>query len=176
MRASTALACLLLIACNSKPPAAPPSPAASAPPAPAAAPAAAPETGPALSLADRLAKEASSRPEGAIRLEDVVAALKEHGVSVARTRQVLGSMVGARYCAIAMTAHGLGVAACEFDSPESARAGLVSSQARFDSEIPGRQLLVNGKTLLTVAPAAAALGEESHTVTTLFASLSPRNI
>jgi hypothetical protein len=109
-----------------------------------------------------------------VRLEDVVAALKEHGVAVARTRQVLGSVVGARYCAVAMTERGLGVAACEYDSADSARAGMVSSQARFDQEIPGRRLLVNGKTLLTVAPAGAD-GEEARTVTAIFAALSPQN-
>jgi len=172
MRASSALACVpFLLACSSRP--APPPAALAAAPSPARLPEPAPA--PPLSLGDRLAREASSRPADAVRMEDVVAALEAHGVAVARTRQVLGSTVGARYCAVALTADGLGVAACEYDSDEAARAGLVSSQARFDEKIPGRRLVVNGKTLLTVAPAGSELGEESRTVTTIFASLSPKH-
>ena len=126
------------------------------------------------SISERLAEEGRSRPAGAVRLEELVASLRERGVTIVRSRQVLADVVGARYCALAMTSHGLGVSACEYDSPEAATAGLATSRAKFDAEIPGRRLLVNGKTLLTVTPAHGSLDEESGTVTTLFTSLAPR--
>jgi hypothetical protein len=127
------------------------------------------------SIAERLADEARSRPVGAIRLEDLLAKLEEHGVAVARSRQVLADVVGARYCALALTRDGLGVVACEYDSPAAAQAGLADSRAKFDKALPGRRLVTNGKTLLTLTAAQAALEEESKTVTALFAELSPRS-
>jgi hypothetical protein len=127
------------------------------------------------SIAERLAEEARTRPAGAIRLEDLVAKLEEHGVAIARSRQVLAEVVGARYCALALTQDGLGVVACEYDSPEAAQAGLADSKAKFDKALPGRRLLTNGKTLLTLTAARAALEEESKTVTALFAQLAPRS-
>src|SRR5689334_18057924 len=43
----------------------------------------------ALSLPEQLAHEAAARPAGAVRSEQLVAALETRGVAVARTRQVL---------------------------------------------------------------------------------------
>ena len=167
----------LLAACDPGRSVVTPGPAPAPAPAPAptpvvAAPAPTPP-GPALSLGERLAAEAKARPSGTVRIEDLALALRGHGVAIARTRQVLGSTLGARYCSVALTEKGLGLAACEFESPESAEMGRAQSIARFDKAIPGRRLVVNGKTLLTVAPAASALAEESQAATTLFATLSP---
>lgn len=144
-----------------------------APSPPPAAPAAATQEAE-LSLDERLAREATSRPAKAIRMEDLLAALKERGVAVARTRQVLGGTWGARYCAIAQTENGLGLATCEFDSAEAARAGMAASKARFDKLMPGREAHLNGQSLLTIAPRDPALDDESRTVAATFAALEMR--
>jgi hypothetical protein len=128
-----------------------------------------PEAG--FPLGERLAHEAKSRPAKAVRMEDLLAALEQRGVAAARTRQVLGSTWGARYCAIAQTEDGLGLATCEFESAEAARAGLAMSRKRFDSLVPGRETQLNGRTLLTIAPRDPALDEEARTVTAVFAGL-----
>jgi hypothetical protein len=107
-------------------------------------------------------------------MEDLLATLKDRGVAVARTRQVLGGTWGARYCAIAQTEKGLGLATCEFDSAEAARAGMAASKARFDKLMPGREMLVNGQSLLTIAPRDPALDGESRTVAAIFAALVMR--
>src|SRR5262245_59519493 len=138
---------------------------------PAPAPAAVAPALPQLPLADRLAREAHARPPGAIRLEDLATALEHGGIALARSRQVLASTIGARYCGAAVTRRGVGLAVCEFDSVWSAYAGLAASRARFDPLIPGRQLLQNGKTVLTIAAGAHGLDGESKTIAELFARL-----
>jgi hypothetical protein len=125
-------------------------------------------------LEERLASEAKSRPPKAIRMEDLLAALKDRGVGVARTRQVLGGTWGARYCAIAQTEKGLGLATCEFDSAEAARAAVAASKARFDKLMPGRETFLNGQSLLTIAPRDPDLDDESRTVAAVFAALGTR--
>ncbi len=143
-------------------------------PAPAAPPAPPPSAHPGGggSLAERLAGEACARPPGAPHLEDLVAALDRAGIPVARRRQVLGSTVGAAYCAAAVTARGLGLALCEFASADAAAAGLARSHAEFDRLIPGRLLVVHGQGLLTITnPSGASLDEETGAATALFAAL-----
>ncbi len=113
-----------------------------------AAPAAQPRSH--LSLAERLAREASSRPDGAIRVEDLTAALARRGVETVRTRQVSAAPVGAAYCATALTRHGLGLAVCEFDTARAAEEGRARSRQLFDRLMPDRTLLVSGSSLLTI--------------------------
>ena len=63
---------------------------------------------------------------------------------------MLASPVGARFCMAGSTELGVGVAVCEYDRPEAARAGRERSRAVFDRLIPDRELLVRGTTLLTL--------------------------
>jgi hypothetical protein len=173
-----------LVACRSSdasrqssPPASPPLSSASLPapaplpgendPAPTS-PAPLPE---ALSLGDRLAREASSRPAGAVRSEALVAALEAKGIAVARTRQVLGKTLNARYCAIAVTGAGLVASVCEFDSEAAARTAAKDSEERFGEAMPNRRFVTNGKSLLTVANLRDAVDDEARAIAAAFTAL-----
>jgi hypothetical protein len=118
-----------------------------------------------LPIPARLAREAQRRPAGTPRVEEVMAALGQGGVPVERVRQVLASTIGASFCAAGSTAAGTTVAVCEFPSEEVARRGMSTSHQLFDRLIPGRTLVLNRKTLLTVA------GAEAQAARSLFAHL-----
>jgi hypothetical protein len=136
-----------------------------APPSPAPIPEAA-------SLGERLAREAASRPAGAVRTEALVEALKAQGIAVTRTRQVLGKTLSARYCAIAVTAGGLVASVCEFDSSEAAIAAAKDSEQRFGAPMPDRRFFTNGKSLLTIANVRDAVEPEAGAVAATFTGLS----
>jgi hypothetical protein len=136
-------------------------------PAPAS-PAPLPEN---LSIFERLAREASSRPAGAVRTEELVAALEAKGVSIARTRQVLGKTLNARYCAIAVTGAGLVASVCEYSSASEALAARNDSEQRFGRPMPDRRLVTNGKSLLTIANLRDSAAGEASTVAATFAAL-----
>jgi hypothetical protein len=125
-----------------------------------------------VSLTDRLAREASSRPAGAVRSEALVEALKARGIAVTRTRQVLGKTLDARYCAIAVTAAGLVASVCEFDSEAAARAAVKDSEQRFGKPMPDRRFVTNGKSLLTIANLRDTVESEATTVAATFAALT----
>jgi hypothetical protein len=160
---SLPLVCLLAIAgCNSHPT------------APPATPTSAPAPTSTLSLFERLAAEQSSRsPTTAPRAESVHAALAARGLVVERWKQVLASPVGARYCMAGSTDLGVGVAVCEYERPDAARAGRDRSRAVFDRLIPGRELLVHGTTLLTLTrPGAdASAGAQARRLAQAFTAL-----
>ena len=136
-------------------------------PAPAS-PAPLPEN---LSLGDQLAREASSRPAGAVRSEDLVAALEAKGIRLARSRQVLGKTLHARYCAIAVTAAGLVASVCEFDSGPEALAAVKDSGERFGKAMPDRLFVTNGNSLLTIANLGDLANAEAQTIAASFAAL-----
>jgi hypothetical protein len=148
-------------------PVAPPLPGDNDPAPPSPAPL--PES---LSLVDRLAREASTRPAGAVRTEALIAALEAKGVAVARSRQVLGKTLNARYCAIAVTGTGLVASVCEFDSPSAARDAAKDSEQRFGKPMPNRRFVTNGKSLLTIANLRDSVEDEARTVAATFAALT----
>jgi len=120
-----------------------------------------------LPLGARLAREAGARPTGTPRAEEVLAALARGGLTVEGQKQVLASTVGAAYCASAGTPRGLAVAVCEYPAEAAARQGMEYSHRVFDRLIPGRRLLVNRKTLLTVTGA----DDEARRAAEIFAAL-----
>ena len=120
-----------------------------------------------LPLADRLTREAGARPAGTLRAEEVMAALARGGLAIEGEKQVLASTVGAAYCTSAGTASGLAVAVCEYPQEEAARKGMEYSHRVFDRLIPGRRLLVNRKTMLTVTGVA----DEARRAAEIFAAL-----
>jgi hypothetical protein len=127
------------------------------------------------SLPERLARELARRPAQAIRGEDLVAALVQQEVDVLRTRQVLATPIGARYCTLLESAHGVGASVCEFSDASGARAGAELSRARFDALLPGRLLVARESTLLTVTKAADPRAEaEAARIVRAFATLRPR--
>jgi hypothetical protein len=124
-----------------------------------------------LSLGDQLAHEASSRPAGAVRSEDLVAAVEAKGVTLVRTRQVLGKTLHARYCAIAVTGSGLVASVCEFDSAPAALAAVTDSGERFGKAMPNRRFITNGNSLLTIANLSDPAGAEAEIIAASFAAL-----
>jgi len=155
------LTSMLTAACHTRP--TPPSPPPTPPPT-ASQPAVAepaPAEGP-LTLNERLAREAASRPSGALPAETVAAKLSAAGVPIGALKQVLARPLGARYCALARTASGLVVSLCEFDDDAQAARGVDVSRKTFDRLIPGRRLAHRRGTLLTLtlgAPDPTRLAE-----------------
>ena len=157
-----ALTSILTAACHQRP--TPPSSALPAATAEAAQVAPVPPVGVEgpLTLNERLAREAASRPSGALAAETVAAKLSAAGVPIGALRQVLARPLGARYCALARTASGLVVSLCEFDDDAQAARGVDLSRKTFDRLIPGRRLAHRRGTLLTLtlgAPDPARLAE-----------------
>jgi hypothetical protein len=146
------LASLSLLACGRRAPAPPPPPPVEAELL-------------RLPLPARLAREAQGRPPGTPRVEEVMAALG--GLGLERVQQVLASPLGAAFCASAATARGTVVAVCEFASEGRAQGGMSYSHRAFDAIIPGRTLVLNRKTLLTVSGAPA----DAQAALTAFARL-----
>jgi len=108
-------------------------------------------------LAERLAAEAGARPTAAgPRVEDVATALRRAGLAVAPPSQVLARTIGARYCAATGTPVGLALAVCEFADDAEAERGLAYSQRAFDRLVPGRTLLRNRSTVLTLTGGASS--------------------
>jgi hypothetical protein len=140
------------------------------------------DTSPAVArgnLAQRLAAEAAGRPSASAsssaagpRVEDVATALRRAGVAVTPPSQVLARTIGARYCAATSTPAGLAVAVCEFADEAGAERGLAYSHRTFDRLIPGRTLLRNRSTVLTLSGgASAALAADTTRVSSVFAAL-----
>jgi len=149
-------------------------PAPQTPPNAAAAPAAR------GTLAERLSAEAQGRPATSLSAERVTEALSRAGLALGPLTQVLGRTIGARYCASTATPAGLGVAVCEFADDAEAARGLDYSHRTFDRLVPGRTLLRNRGTVLTLtpgdpgaanAPAPAPAVAEATRAATAFAAL-----
>ena len=121
-----------------------------------------------LPLVARLEREARARPTGTPSVEAVMAALERGGLALAERQQVLASTVHAAYCTIAVTPRGAALSVCEYAAEDSARRGLEYSHQVFDRLIPGRRLLLNRKTMLTMTGAGA---DEARTASTVFSAL-----
>jgi len=129
-------------------------------------------------LAQRLAAEAAARPGATAtaagpRVEDVATALRQAGLTVTPPSQVLARTIGARYCAAASTPAGLALAVCEFADEAGAERGLAYSHRTFDRLLPGRTLLRNRSTVLTLSggDAGPALAADTTRVSSVFAAL-----
>lgn len=120
----------------------------------------------------RLAREAAERPSGGLRAETVLTALGQAGLAVGSQIQVLAHTIGARYCVSSATASGLALAVCEFSDEAGAEHGLAYSHRVFDRLIPGRTLLRNRSTVMTLTagePNAALLSEARRAVSAFVA-------
>jgi len=127
-------------------------------------------------LAQRLAAEVAARHGAAAsgpRVEDVATALRRAGVAITSPSQVLARTIGAVYCASAGTPAGLALAVCEFADEAGAERGLAYSHRTFDRLVPGRTLLRNRSTVLTLSggDAGAAPAAEATRVSSVFAAL-----
>lgn len=149
-------------------------PASSAQPLPTAiAPSLPPASRSRLPLPQQLEQEAARRPAMAVRGEALQAAAGTHAIEIVRARQVLAQPVGALYCTLLQSAHGLGATVCEYADDATAAAGERTSRARFDAVIPGRMLSTNGSSLLTLTPPATkAAAREAELLRAAFAALT----
>jgi hypothetical protein len=186
MRSLPITVALLLLAacpaCSKKPDSSPGSAAVAegsaspvSPPSPAAGAAASPKpsalAGIGATLADRLQREAQSRPPIHPNADDLLAAFGKVGGEVSAKRQGLGATYKASFCEGGTTSDGtVTVGVCEYADGPSAKAGLAAMQAIY----PAKQAshLVHNDTILTTlrlqdGPAAQAL--ESRLVSTYLA-------
>ena len=91
--------------------------------------------------------EASNRPSGTLRAEDVLGAFRAAGLTLHEERQHLARPYGARYCVGAKSGAELALSVCEYIDQEAARAGAETSR-----KIPlaNREIRLNRATSLTV--------------------------
>jgi hypothetical protein len=103
-----------------------------------------------MPLGEQLAQEAASRPERAIRPQQLIDALAQQGVTIVRHRQVLASPVEASYCETMSSEQGLALSLCEYPDQAAAERGRATSKRAFDELVPGRALDTRFNSLLTV--------------------------
>jgi hypothetical protein len=102
-----------------------------------------------LSVPDRFAREATSRPTGVPRIEDCLAAWKAVGAEIREERQHLGAPFQALYCDGFQTGNDVHVSVCEYKDAAAATAGREVSEKGFAS-VPDRKVYRNGGTTFTV--------------------------
>jgi hypothetical protein len=124
-------------------------------------------------LATRLEGELTARPARAVQAERLTPLLALRGIHIVRSRQVLARPLGASYCASLVSERGLGASLCEFANAAAAVQGKVLSEQRFARVLPGRRLLLNGNTLLTLPRADGETRAEADVVAALFSALEP---
>jgi hypothetical protein len=128
-----------------------------------------------LPLGERLRREASRRPEARLHVDELLQTLASEGLELLRTRQVLAAPLAADYCVSGLSGSGLALSLCEFADADAAQRGLSRSHMTFDRLIPGRTLLLNRATLLTLTrPPNAAAAAESARLAARFSELSQR--
>ncbi len=105
--------------------------------------------------------EASNRPTGTLRAEDVLEAFRRSGIELHEERQHLARPYGARYCRGAKSGAGLALSVCEYIDASAAQSG-----AEVSRKIPlaHREIRLNRATSLTVrhidkTPASDALAQ-----------------
>ncbi len=104
----------------------------------------------ALNLSERFAREAQSRPKGIVRAEDVFEAFKAAGATFETPKQHLGSFFKASYCVGTKNPDtAFVIDLCEYPDAKAAKEGKAMSQKSL-AAITGRQLYVNGGTMLTL--------------------------
>jgi hypothetical protein len=122
-------------------------------------------------LGGQLKYEAAHRPHSGITVEQVFAALAQHGIEVERQKQLLGKTVAAGYCADARTPDGLVVVICEYDSASSAEEKTKLVEKRFAVVTPNATRKINGATVLTVVHSPGATGGRIDQIISIFAAL-----
>jgi hypothetical protein len=106
--------------------------------------------GRAVSIGDKMAQEATARPAGALRAEEVLAAFQKDGMKLKEPpKQHLGSPVGAMYCVGARSEANVAMSVCEYRDEAAAKKGRDESLAAFKA-IENRDVHVNKQTTLTV--------------------------
>ena len=120
-------------------------------------------------IAGQLAEEAASRPAGARRVEDVLAAIGRAGVALEAQRQYVARTVAASYCAGSQTAAGLAVSVCEYADEAAARNGKAIMERRFP--MPHREIVVRGRNTVTVVAVPGTEADHARVRQTLEAVL-----
>jgi hypothetical protein len=103
-----------------------------------------------LPLGQRLARESDLHPAARRHAENLLSHFHQNQVTLVRIKQVLAETLGADYCATSVSTSGLGVVVCEFGDATAAERGMKISHDTFDRIMPGRTLLVQRSTMLTI--------------------------
>lgn len=93
------------------------------------------------------ANEASSRPAGPVKTEDVLDAFRKEGIQLDTVRQHLARPYGARYCVGAMVGTAIALSVCEYVDPQAATDGRASA---LKIPLANREVQINTATTLTV--------------------------
>ncbi|HTU63170.1 MAG TPA: hypothetical protein VMF89_32140 [Polyangiales bacterium] len=127
-----------------------------------------------LPLGQRLARESDLHPSARRHAENLLSHFHQNGVTLLRIKQVLAETLGADYCASSVSTSGIGVVVCEFGDATAAERGLKISHDTFDRILPGRTLLVQRSTMVTVTkPASDAARLELVRLRDLFSQPLP---
>ena len=103
-----------------------------------------------MPISQLLGTERQSRPSDTPTAEQVFSAFEKGGLTLADKTQVLGRTIGASFCENAHTPAGVVFSVCEFSDTVTATKGRDYSLRTFGKALPDRDLLVKGKTLLTI--------------------------
>jgi hypothetical protein len=111
-------------------------------------------------LSERLVVEAHNRPHIQPNADDILATLAKAGAGVAAKKQGLGATFKASFCKGGTTADGwVTVSICEYDSDESAKAGLAALQAIYPRKL-ARHVLHKTTVLTTMRLQDGTAAEE----------------
>jgi hypothetical protein len=102
-----------------------------------------------LSLNQRFEREAGQRPKDTPRVEDVLAAFEQQGLTCQDRRQHLAAPFRARYCFGARTDHDVAISICEYGDAHGAKLGRDESLKAF-SAVQNREIFLNRSTTLTL--------------------------
>lgn len=101
-----------------------------------------------MSPEERFAHEASKRPTGTPRVEDVLKAITDGGIKTRDVLQHLGSPFGAEYCVGLKAGKDVHASVCEYTDQKKAEENRVASMR--DLKVPNRTIYRNGATTLTI--------------------------
>lgn len=124
------------------------------------------------SFEEQLRIEAGNRPDGTVRVEQLIDAMNDAGVSIPAAQQFLGRTVLARYCGGAMSDAGLGVSVCEYGSVEKAARGRTFADQTF-AQVKHREVAVSRTSVLTTIAPTAETQVQAAAVKQLFEKLEP---
>ena len=121
---------------------------------------------PLAGLPHELDDESAHRPAVKVTVEELFAALKDKGITLAAQHQVLATAAAASYCQLGVTPDTIGIAVCEYPSHEAALAGRKMMDSRFGKLVPDAVREVNGATLVTIANASQHVAMRDQILTT----------
>lgn len=126
----------------------------------------------ARSVTPALEQESKTRPAGALKAEDVLAAVEKAGVKLAGRNQALGAIVGAAYCLSADTEKMVGLLVCEYVDDAAAQKGGQLTKQLYNLAMP-MDVIVRGKTAVAITnlTKSAETDAEAKKITDAFGAM-----